>query len=111
MRRFLLLLIFIISGPLVMPACAGRSPSVKSAHSITSGFFKSYGKKYKNSFLGKGKVTRVQVNQVQEQARHLAALDAFLSLDDGKSARVLLMVKNTPPFGWRVISWELTDLR
>lgn len=111
MRHFLLLLVFVISGSLVMPACAGRSPSVKSAHSMTSHFFKSYGKKYKNSFLGKNKLTRVEVNQVQEQARNLAAVDAFLSLDDGQSARVFLMVKNTPPFGWRVISWELLDIR
>ncbi len=88
---------------------AARTPSIKGAHNIARGFFNSYGKKYKDSLFGKGKVNKVEINSIQEQAKNLAEVDAFVSLDNAQSVHVLITMKKTPPFGWSVQSWEMAD--
>lgn len=95
----------------VLAACGGRMPSAKSAHSMTAGFFKSYGKKYKTSIIGQNPVQKVEINGVSEQARNLSEIDAFLQLGNGQMARVLLTAKKTPPLGWDILSWEMLELR
>lgn len=87
--------------------CGGRIPSANSAHSLTKGFFKSYAKKYEKSVLGGLSLERVGINAVQEQAHHLAEIDANLSYSNGRAARVLITAKKVPPFGWHVQSWEM----
>lgn len=94
--------------PFVSINCSGgRSPSPKSAQSITKRFFKNYGKKYKESVFAHKAVSDVGVNGVREQSRHVAEIDAFVDLKSGERHRVLVTVKKTPPIGWNVISWEI----
>lgn len=90
-----------------LSACGSRMPSPQSSQSITRGFFKSYGHKYKTSLFGSQKVTRIEINSIQEQARNLAEVDALLGFNTGESTRVLMTLKKRPPFGWRVVSWEM----
>ncbi len=92
-------------------ACGGRVPSPKSAQSLTEHFFNRYSKKYKTSIFGENKIKEVKINGVQEQALNLATIDAFLTLDNGTLARVLINSKKQPPVGWKVQSWEMMDLR
>lgn len=92
-------------------ACAPGLPSPKSAHSSTTSFFKRYVKKYRQSFVAQNPVTSVSINRVQRQSRHYAQIDAFLNLRQGEVARVLLTIKNSPPFGWNITSWEILEIR
>ncbi len=101
---FFILMFFLVS-------CAGQMPTAKSAHSITAHYFESYGKKYKTSFFGQGKVTKVEINQMQAQARNLTLVDAFVTLQVDSVAHVLLTMKKTPPLGWGVQSWEMLESR
>ena len=96
---------------LALVACAPGLPSPKSAHSSTASFFKRYSKKYKQSFVAQNPVTSVAINRVQRQSRHYAQIDAFLNLRQGEVARVLLTIKNSPPFGWTITSWEVLEIR
>ncbi len=57
------------------------------------------------------KVKHVEVNRIEDLSLHLADIEAFVTLKDGTMTRVLLTVKNNPPFGWSVISWEMLDQR
>jgi len=94
-----------------LTACGARIPSAKAAHSLTRSYFKSYGKRYKESIFGQSKVQQVEVHRVSEQSLHVAEIEAFLQLEDGQLARILITARSTPPFGWNVASWEMIDLR
>lgn len=111
MKRHLLIAALILTLiPLI--SCAGsRVPSTKTAHNVTKSFFKRYGKKYKDSLFGRIPIEKIEINRVQEQSLHHAEVEAFLNLKGGEVARVLITAKNTPPFGWSVLSWEMVDLR
>lgn len=105
LRFSLLLLIFFLA------ACAGRAPSPNAAHSLTNGFFKSYGKKYSTSTLGQSPVGKVEVNRIQEQSRGVAEVESLIYFKDGRSARVLMTTRKHPLFGWSVASWEVLETR
>lgn len=107
------ILFFIIALAFLAPqiSCGGRIPQAKSAQSLTKSYFKSYGRKYKESIFGKIPVDRIEINQITEQSFHIAEIEAFLNFRSGEVARVLLTAKNSPPFGWSVVSWEMVDLR
>lgn len=92
-------------------ACGARIPSPKSAHSLTKSHFKSYGRKYKDTIFGKSKIREIDINRIEDQSRHIASIEAFLSFENGQLARVLVTAKKRPPFGWSVSSWEMLDLR
>lgn len=110
MKKFPVLLLFILL--IISPyACGGRIPSAKSAQSLSGGYLKSYGKKYKTSLLGMNKIQKVEINRVEELSRFRAEIDAFVNLDNGQTARALLTAKKTPPFGWSIQSWEMLELR
>ncbi len=103
-------LIVLTALSLTLSSCGSRLPSPKSAQSITRGFFKSYGHKYKTSLFGNQKVSRIEINTIQEQSRNLAEVDAFLGFNTGESTRVLMTLKKRPPFGWTVLSWEMLPI-
>lgn len=102
-------LVLLLSAPLA--SCGGRVPSAHTAHSMTAGFFKKYGKKYKDSLFGRIPVNKVEIYRIKEQSRHLAEVEAFVNFSDGEMARVLVTTKKKPPFGWYVISWEMVEVR
>lgn len=108
-KTFLVGLYLLLASSLV--ACGGRVPTAKSAQSITRNYFSHYGSRYKKSIFGTNKVKRVEVNRIEDLSLHLAEIEAFVTLKDGTMTRVLLNVKNNPPFGWSVLSWEMLDLR
>lgn len=92
-----------------IPAYAGRVPSVKTAVSLSKSYFKHYGKKYKESFLGQNAVQQIEIHQIFEQSRHYATIEAVLTLHTGQKAHVLLTSRKNPPFGWSIVSWELIE--
>ena len=92
-----------------MMSCA-RLPSAKSAHSLTKSHFKRYSQKYNESVLG-GTLENVAVNSVREQSRFISEIDAVLTYDNGRIARVLITAKKNPPLGWKVVSWEMLGVR
>jgi len=105
MKKLFLLLILSFFTP-IFPTQAASAPSVKSAHGITESYFQSYSKKFKSSFIGRSKLTQVEINQVVSVASRKALVDAILGFQDGSMARVLVTIKRTPPLGWSVDSWE-----
>ncbi len=96
---------------MIFTACAGRVPSAHTASSITLSHFKSYGKKYKDSMFGQGKVIKAGVARVTEQSRKRAEIEAVVEMSDGHAAHVLVNAKREAPFGWRVDSWEMLESR
>lgn len=94
-----------------LTSCAGRAPSPNAAHSLSNGFFKSYGKKYKSSILGQSPLDKVEVNRIQEQSRGVAEVESLIYFKDGRSARVLMTTRKHPLFGWSVASWEVLETR
>lgn len=92
-------------------ALAARTPSLKSAQSITKKYLDKYGKEYPASVFGQYDLDTVEINQVKELAKNLSSVEAFVSFLNGKVARVLMTFEKKPPFGWRVKSWELYDVR
>jgi len=96
---------------LLLAACGGRAPSPKSAHGMAQSFFKSYGHKYKQSAFGQVPIDKIEINRVEERALNLAEVEVFLNFHDGHVARVLLLTRKSPPFGWTVKSWEVLDVQ
>jgi len=94
-----------------LAACSSRAPSAKSAASLTQGFFKSYSRKYKTSFIGQAGIERAQVNGVQQLSKNHALVDSLILLKNGQTARVLLTTEYIAPFGWNVASWELLGVQ
>ena len=111
MKKILSVIIvcFLILAPAVSQA--GRVPSAKSARNLTTEFFKNYSKKYKDSIFAKNKITKVEINQIHEQSYQVVDIDAFISLEDGTLVRALLTARKKPPFSWKIISWEILELK
>lgn len=102
-----ILILFLI----VLASCGGgRVPTPKSAHGITQSFFKKYAKKYKGSVFGQSALTRVEIQDILEQSRNFADVEAFVDTSSGQKAHVLMTFKKTAPFGWKVHSWEMLGL-
>lgn len=106
-----LILVMIALLPFAGAACSGKKPSPKTAQSTTLSFFKHYGKRYKDSSFGKSPVTNVTINGVRQVSYNHAEVDAFLALTNGEIARTLITMKNRPPLGWAITSWELIAFR
>lgn len=96
---------------LTLLQCGGRVPNAKTAQSMTQHFFVHYGKKYKESVLGVNPVQKVEINHIAEQSRNMADVEAFLDLSNEQKAHVLITFKKTPPFGWKILSWEMGSIR
>jgi hypothetical protein len=104
MKRFRLSLCLSILGLFV--SCSGSLPSAKTAQSVATSYFKSYGNQYKTSpFAGKN-LSRVAINQIEPISNKHVQVDALTNFKDGRTSRVLIKMENKLPGGWRVESWE-----
>ena len=90
---------------------AKRIPTAKSAKSLTTRFFKNYSKKFKDSIFAGNKITKVEINQIHEQSYEVVDIDAFISLSDGTFVRALLTARKKPPLSWKIISWEILEVK
>lgn len=110
--KTLILISVIFSFSLASIQCGGSlQPTAKNAHSSTMSYFKSYGKKYKETVFAKSPVTNVSINGIRSISYNRAQVDAFLALEQGEVAKVLVTMKKVPPFGWQIKSWEMLGLR
>ena len=102
-RRWVVL--FLCLGFFVSVGCAGRVPSAATSQKVIKRHFKKYGKKYKETDFGQHPVKAVETGEISELQRKLAAVDAFVYLEEGSvyQVRVLLVKK---AFGWKIESWE-----
>lgn len=108
-KGFSTLILILVLFPLI--SCGGRIPSTKTAHSMAEHYFKRYARQYKTSLFGKSPISKIEINHIKEDSYHVADVDAFVNFQSGEVARVLMTVKNTAPLGWKIISWEMSDLR
>lgn len=88
-------------------ACSGRMPSAKTTQSITTSYFKKYGRKYPSTYFGIKNVNRVTINSVEEVSYKHALADTLVHLVSGRTVRALVTMENKFPGGWRVTSWEI----
>ncbi|MCB1214815.1 MAG: hypothetical protein KDK66_04995 [Deltaproteobacteria bacterium] len=99
----LLSLLFLLS------ACGGRIPSEAKTNRLSQKYFKSYGKKYQDSFLGQNPVQSSSVQGVQELQKNVATALVQLQLENQESVPVLITLIRKFPLGWRIKSWERKD--
>ncbi|HLD44104.1 MAG TPA: hypothetical protein VJC18_01610 [bacterium] len=92
-------------------SCAGRTPTAKSAQSIGTHYFQSYGKKFPFSDFGHKNIDRVMINGVEEVSFRMALVDAVVQHVDGHASHVLMKMEKKFPGGWCVISWEMAGQR
>lgn len=105
MKNWRLIALFLCLGFFISAGCAGRVPSNATSQKVIKKHFKKYGKKYKETDFGQHLVKTVEAGEISELQRKLAAVDAFVYLEEGSvyQVRVLLAKK---AFGWKVESWE-----
>lgn len=90
-------------------SCSASLPSAKTAQSVATSYFQSYGNKYKTSpFAGKN-LAKVAINQIEPVSDKHVQVDALTNFKDGRTSRVLIKMENKLPGGWRVESWEFLD--
>lgn len=92
-------------GFLILFGCAHRLPKENSAGKIIERHFHKYGKKFKETDFGKYKVKDVQVIDISEIHKNMAAVTANVILNEGPTPRVRCVLEKKP-LGWRFISWE-----
>lgn len=109
MKPFSLVLSLLVCFLLV--ACAGRTPTPKTAQSVAKSYFKAYAHKYPASEFGHKSLTDVTINQIEEISYRFALVDSMVDFTDGKQGRALLRMQNKFPRGWRVVSWEMLGYR
>ncbi len=98
---FVLLLIFSTT-----TACSQRRPRPESAKSAIKSYFKSYGKKYKESDFGEHKLDEIEVSEIIELQHGMALVEAYVSLSDGDIVYKVGATLLKKTLFWRVISWE-----
>jgi len=103
MRKVLLILLLIT---FTLPACGGRTPSNAKTSKLTKGYFKKYGKKYKETVFHSTKVQEVKVEQTQELQKDVATSFVLVKLDNGTEVPVILTMIRKLPLGWRITGWE-----
>lgn len=90
---------------LILSACSGRLPKAKTAGHVIDHYFHKYGREFKTSDFGKGKVEKVDVFEMEELHKNLAAVTAEVKFSDGPSYMVRCVLEKKS-FGWRFVSWE-----
>ncbi len=103
MKKPMLLLIclaFLAAG------CADRTPSPPKTANIAKGYFKRYGKKYKESEFGQSKVSQVEVKEVRELQKNVATAFLLVKLENGSEIPAIMTLIRKLPGGWRTTSWE-----
>lgn len=98
-------LAIILLVPILLAYGCARIPSMKRSANILRTHFKKYAKKYPETVYAKHRVTEVEITDRQEIHKHLVAVEAFITLDDGDVQKILASVEKGP-FGWRFVSWE-----
>ncbi len=104
-------LIVVLMFCFVAISCGGRVPSPKTAQSVSTSYFKSYGRKYPSTYFGHKNVDIVKINSVEEISHNIALVDAIVKLVDGHAGRALVKMQKKFPGGWRVVSWEMLQYR
>jgi len=99
-----ILTVFIICLSILALSCA-RQPSYDRSAKVIRKYFKKYGKKYPDTAFGKSKVSEVEILSQEEIHKHLVAVEAFVTFEDGSVRKVSATVEKGP-LGWRFISWE-----
>lgn len=108
-RMMTRLLMLLIIGCLLLPACAGRQPTLARSTALVQRHFHKYGKKFPDSLFGQHKVSKLAVLHVQEIHKYYVHVIADLALDHGVIVRVQVAVERRAPTGWRVVAWEQLD--
>ncbi|OGQ23078.1 MAG: hypothetical protein A3I05_09680 [Deltaproteobacteria bacterium RIFCSPLOWO2_02_FULL_44_10] len=84
--------------------CAARVPSENRAQQSLRHFFKNYGKKYPETPFGKG-VEKVEILKISEIRKHVAAIEAFITLKSGDLKKVNATLQKKTLL-WSFTSWE-----
>ena len=92
-------------------SCGGRLPDAKTAQSVSTGYFQSYGKKYASTTFGQKNVEMVKINSIEEVSRNIALADTIIHFFNGHVGRALVKMEKKFPGGWRVVSWEMLQYR
>lgn len=87
------------------PAFADRLPKTTTAEKILTHYFHKYGKKYKGSDFNTYKINNVQIIDVSEIHKNLAAATGNVILRDGPIYRVRCVLEKKS-LRWRLVSWE-----
>ena len=91
---------------LFFTACLGRVPSNTSTASMTKGYFKKYGNKYKDTVFSESPVSSIEVKAVKELQKDVATSLAVVKLENGTEIPIISTMIRKPPLGWRMTSWE-----
>lgn len=89
-----------------MAACGGRIPSDVKTANLTRGYFKKYGKKYKDTIFYNNQVAAVEVKQTQELQKNVATSFVLVDLQEGQEVPMILNIIRKFPLGWRITGWE-----
>ena len=92
-------------------ACSARRPSLKRAQSVTFSYLKKYGRQHPETPFGKGSLSQVTINGIEEVSYKIVNTDAIIHFQDGQMARSLLKMETRFPKGWHVKSWEILGIQ
>ena len=100
---FAILLLFAF----VQIGCGARTPSQAKTANIAKRYFHKYGKKYKDTEFGQGKVSQVEVKEVRELQKNVSTSFLLVKMDTGSEIPVIMTLTRKPVTGWRTTSWEI----
>ena len=105
MKKLTLALLLIFAFAQV--GCGTRTPSQAKTARIAKGFFNKYGKKYKETEFGQGKVSQVEVKEVRELQKNVSTSFMLVKMDTGSEIPIIMTLIRKPISGWKTTSWEI----